>query len=68
MKKIQIRGLSFDNVTMEKALSLAAQALEQNKQISVFTPNAEIAQLAQVPSMNKAAAEKVYACFHLRKS
>ena len=47
MKKVKIRGLSFDNVTMEKALSLAAQALEQNKQISIFTPNAEIAQLAE---------------------
>ena len=46
MKKIKIRGLAFDNVTMEEALSLAAQALEQNRQISVFTPNAEIAQLA----------------------
>ena len=46
MKKIQIRGLSFDNVTMEKAIALAAQALKQNKRISIFTPNAEIAQLA----------------------
>ena len=46
MKKVKIRGLSFDNVTMEEAVSLAAQALKQNKQISVFTPNAEIAQLA----------------------
>ena len=46
MKKVKIRGLSFDNVTMEEALLLAAQALKQNKQISIFTPNAEIAQLA----------------------
>ena len=47
MKKIKIRGLAFDNVTMEEAVFLAAQALKQNKQISVFTPNAEIAQLAE---------------------
>ena len=46
MKKIKIRGLAFDNVTMEEAVFLAAQAWKQNKQISVFTPNAEIAQLA----------------------
>lgn len=46
MKKIKIRGLAFDNVTMEEALALAEQALEENRQISVFTPNAEIAQLA----------------------
>ena len=46
MKKINIRGLRFDNVTMEEAVGFAAQALEEKRAISVFTPNAEIAQLA----------------------
>ena len=46
MKKTKIRGLAFDNVTMEEALSLASRTLKQNTQIAVFTPNAEIAQLA----------------------
>ena len=46
MKKAKIRGLVFDNVTMEEALRLASRAWEDKKQLSVFTPNAEIAQLA----------------------
>lgn len=46
MKKINIRGLRFDNVTMEEAVGFAAQALEEKRAVSVFTPNAEIAQLA----------------------
>ena len=46
MKKITLRGIDFDNVTMEEAVSLAEKALEAQYSISVFTPNAEIAQLA----------------------
>lgn len=46
MQKITIRGIDFDNVSMEEALSLVEKALEENKQTAVFTPNAEIAQLA----------------------
>jgi N-acetylglucosaminyldiphosphoundecaprenol N-acetyl-beta-D-mannosaminyltransferase len=46
MKKIQIRGLTFDNVTMEEAVALASCAWSNKKTLSVFTPNAEIAQLA----------------------
>ena len=46
MLKINIRGLYFDNVTMAEAVSLAERALEDQRQISVFTPNAEIAHLA----------------------
>ena len=46
MKKVKIRGLAFDNVTMEEALARAMNAWKEEKQISVFTPNAEIAQLA----------------------
>ena len=46
MKKIQIRGLAFDDVTMEGAVFLASRAWANKKTLSVFTPNAEIAQLA----------------------
>ena len=46
MKKINIRGLRFDDVTMKQAVVFAAQALEEKRTVSVFTPNAEIAQLA----------------------
>lgn len=46
MKKITVRGLRFDSVTMSESVAFAALALEENRTISVFTPNAEIAQLA----------------------
>ncbi len=46
MKKINIRGLCFDNVTLEEAVRLAESALEGDETVSVFTPNAEIAELA----------------------
>ena len=46
MKKIDIRGLYFDNVTLEEAVYLAESAMAENKPFSVFTPNAEIAELA----------------------
>ena len=46
MKKINIRGLYFDNVTLDKAVCLAQSAMERNEPLSVFTPNAEIAELA----------------------
>ena len=46
MKKINIRGLYFDNVTLDEAVCLARHAMERNEPLSVFTPNAEIAELA----------------------
>ena len=46
MQKITIRGIDFDNVSMKEALALVGKALAENKQTAVFTPNAEIAQLA----------------------
>ena len=46
MKKITIRGINFDNVNMEEAVTLAENALNKKRLTSVFTPNAEIAQLA----------------------
>ena len=46
MKKTDIRGLYFDNVTLEEAVCLAERALAENERLSIFTPNAEIAQFA----------------------
>ena len=46
MPKITLRGIDFDNVTMEEAVSLAETALKEDRLTAVFTPNAEIAQLA----------------------
>jgi N-acetylglucosaminyldiphosphoundecaprenol N-acetyl-beta-D-mannosaminyltransferase len=45
MQKIQILGVSFDNVTMEEAVSLAFSYIENGTQAAVVTPNAEILQL-----------------------
>lgn len=46
MKKIKIRGLYFDSVTMREALVFAERSLAEKRAVCVFTPNAEIAQLA----------------------
>ena len=46
MQKITLRGINFDNVNMEEAVTLAEHALNGTRLTSVFTPNAEIAQLA----------------------
>jgi N-acetylglucosaminyldiphosphoundecaprenol N-acetyl-beta-D-mannosaminyltransferase len=46
LQKICIRGISFDNVNMSEALALAEVALAGENASAVFTPNAEIAQLA----------------------
>ncbi len=45
MNKIAVRGLYFDNVTMAEALIFAKNALYGEKFCTVFTPNAEIAQM-----------------------
>lgn len=42
MNKTDVRGLFFDNVTKEEALSLIISRLEENRQTTVFTPNSEI--------------------------
>ena len=48
MKKVKVRGLYFDSVTMTEAIGRAADALKnENGRLTVFTPNAEIAQLAE---------------------
>ncbi|MBQ8496104.1 MAG: WecB/TagA/CpsF family glycosyltransferase [Clostridia bacterium] len=46
MTKINIRGIYFDNIDMHEALVLAENAMTGETIKTVFTPNAEIAQLA----------------------
>ena len=46
MDKIKIRGLEFDNVTMDEALAKAEGFIERGEQCVIFTPNAEIVQMA----------------------
>ncbi len=45
MAKINIRGVMFDNVDMEEALSKAIHLINGNSASAVFTPNSEIVQL-----------------------
>ena len=46
MKKTNIRGIFFDNIDMWEAVLMAEDALSGEKAVTVFTPNAEIAQMA----------------------
>lgn len=46
MEKINIRGVFFDNVTLDEAVSVAEGYIERGEQCVVFTPNAEIVQMA----------------------
>ncbi len=46
MEKIDIRGIPFDNVTMDEAASLVEERLAAGQKTAVFTPNAEIVQAA----------------------
>lgn len=46
MEKINIRGVFFDNVTPDEAVSIAEGYIERGEQCVVFTPNAEIVQMA----------------------
>lgn len=45
MEKINIRGVLFDNVTMDEAVSCAEGFMDSEKGGVVFTPNSEIVQL-----------------------
>lgn len=45
MEKINIRGLNFDNVTLDEALEAVEGYIERGEQCVVFTPNAEIVQM-----------------------
>lgn len=42
MKKVDIRGIPFDNVTLAEAVELIADRVEKKEKTSVFTPNAEM--------------------------
>lgn len=44
MSKTDIRGLEIDNITMEDAIEASAKVLSVGGKMTVFTPNAEIAQ------------------------
>ena len=44
MEKTDIRGIPFDNVTMDEAVSLVMERLDAGERTVVFTPNAEIAE------------------------
>jgi len=43
-EKINIRGVLFNNVTLEEAVSYLVSSLEDGKQTALFTPNSEIVQ------------------------
>ncbi len=45
MEKINIRGINFDNVTMDEALDKAVGYYNSGEQCVIFTPNSEIVQL-----------------------
>ena len=44
MNKIDVRGLSFDNLTVAETLEVLSARLDAGEQTAVFTPNAEIVQ------------------------
>ena len=46
MEKIDIRGVLFDNVTPTEAIDFAEDCIKRGEQCVVFTPNAEIVQMA----------------------
>ncbi len=45
MKKINVRGVRFDNVTPSEAIEVAEGYIARGEQCVVFTPNAEIVQM-----------------------
>lgn len=45
MSKVNIRGVEFDNVTMDEAITICEGFVRDSKQGIVFTPNAEIVQM-----------------------
>jgi len=44
MEKINVRGLAFDNLTVEETLEALLTRLHNGEQTALFTPNAEIVQ------------------------
>lgn len=45
MAKIDVRGILFDNVTMDEALAKSVDFMNETSASAVFTPNSEIVQL-----------------------
>ncbi|MBE6701106.1 MAG: WecB/TagA/CpsF family glycosyltransferase [Ruminococcaceae bacterium] len=45
MEKINVRGVLFDNVTLNEAKSIAEDYILKGEQCVIFTPNAEIVQM-----------------------
>lgn len=45
MEKINIRGLDFNNITLDEAVATAEDRIARGEQCVIFTPNAEIVQL-----------------------
>ncbi len=53
-EKIDIRGVKFDNVTLDEAVTTLISNIENNIQTAVFTPNPEIVQKCiEDPEFNK---------------
>ncbi len=46
MNKTNIRGVFFDNISMDEAVAICESRVREKRQCVVFTPNAEIVQLA----------------------
>ena len=46
MSKIDIRGLRFDNIDMKEAIEMSQNMMKSKKNAVIYTPNAEIAELA----------------------
>lgn len=42
--KINIRGVNFNNITLDEAVTILTDSLERKKQTALFTPNSEIVQ------------------------
>lgn len=45
MEKINVRGINFDNITMDEAVAAGIEYLKGNEVRSVYTPNSEIVQM-----------------------
>ncbi len=44
-EKINVRGIKFDNVTVDEAVNMMLENCRENRQTAVFTPNSEIVQM-----------------------
>lgn len=44
-EKVDVRGIKFDNVTVDEAVDLMLKYVDDGRQTAVFTPNSEIVQM-----------------------